>query len=262
MDKPKISIITISWNSEKYIEEAIQSIISQGYPDLEYIIIDGGSTDNTISIIERYKSQIAQVVSEPDKGISDAFNKGIKRATGDIIGIINSDDILLPGTLNALADAYQSDVDIYRMNILIWEPDTGNKFHEKPSMCFPLIDFSVHVAHQGTFVAADAYNKFGVFDERFRFCMDYDFLMRSYKRGAVMKYIDYDAALFRLGGTTSMPFRKKSKEYRLLITKNGGSAIQSYFYVACMYMREFVKKCLDLFGGSLKRKLRYRKMGK
>lgn len=98
----KISIITITYNSEKTIEETILSIINQNYQNIEYIIIDGGSKDNTLNIINKYKTKISKVISEPDNGISDAFNKGIREATGDIIGIINSDDILNIDTLNEL----------------------------------------------------------------------------------------------------------------------------------------------------------------
>ncbi|MBP5258232.1 MAG: glycosyltransferase [Prevotella sp.] len=257
MKNPKISIITISFNSEKYIEETIKSVISQNYDNLEYIIIDGGSTDSTLSIVEKYKEFISKVISEPDRGISDAFNKGILNATGNVIGIINSDDIMLPGTLNALASAYEEDVDIYRMNIQIWMSETDEKFHERPSMSFPLIDFSVHVAHQGTFVRSEAYRMYGMFDVGFRYCMDYDFLMRCYRRGAKMKYIDHDSALFRIGGATSTPFSKKRQEYMRLITKNGGSRLMSYVYVIGMSLREVAKSFLDLFGEGLKRKLRY-----
>ena len=95
MDKPKISIITVCYNSEAHLEEAMLSIINQSYANKEYIVIDGGSKDNTLAIIDKYRDKIDYFVSEPDKGISDAFNKGIKAATGDIIGIINSDDFMI-----------------------------------------------------------------------------------------------------------------------------------------------------------------------
>src|SRR5258705_5340519 len=89
---PLVSIITIVYNGEKYIEDSIRSVINQSYKNIEYIIIDGGSSDNTVSIIKKYEKQIAFWISEKDKGISDAFNKGIAKATGEIIGILNSDD--------------------------------------------------------------------------------------------------------------------------------------------------------------------------
>ena len=98
----KISIITITYNSEKTIEETVKSVIDQDYPDVEYIIVDGQSKDCTLQIIEKYSSHISTLISEPDRGICDAFNKGIANATGEIIGIINSDDMLLPGAISHL----------------------------------------------------------------------------------------------------------------------------------------------------------------
>ena len=103
MKKPIISIVTICFNSANTVEETIKSVLGQDYPLLDYVIIDGGSTDGTVDILSRYKHRFGYFCSEPDNGISDAFNKGIKNAKGDIICIINSDDILLPGALNAEA---------------------------------------------------------------------------------------------------------------------------------------------------------------
>ena len=99
----RITIITISFNSEKTLEQTIKSVVGQGYDNLEYIIIDGGSTDGTLDIVNRYRNYITVVVSEKDTGISDAFNKGIVRASGEVIGIINSDDLLADGALAALS---------------------------------------------------------------------------------------------------------------------------------------------------------------
>ena len=117
---PRISVITITYNSAATLEETIRSVTMQDYPALEYVIIDGGSTDGTLDIVQKYKDQIQVVVSEPDKGISDAFNKGIAHATGEIIGIINSDDILLSGALREVAEAYDPQVDVYSGYILFW----------------------------------------------------------------------------------------------------------------------------------------------
>ena len=90
----KVSIITATYNSEQYVEDTILSVINQTYADIEYIIVDGGSRDNTIQIAQRYRDKIATLISEPDKGVYDAFNKGIRASTGDIIYFLNSDDFL------------------------------------------------------------------------------------------------------------------------------------------------------------------------
>lgn len=101
---PRISIVTPSYNQGQFLEETIRSVLLQGYPDLEYIIIDGGSTDNSVEIIKKYEQWLTYWVSEKDRGMSHAINKGLSRATGEVFGWLNSDDYFLPGALNALMD--------------------------------------------------------------------------------------------------------------------------------------------------------------
>ena len=149
---PSISIITVCYNSVLTIEETIQSVLQQNYPMLDYVIIDGGSTDGTVDIIEKYKNQIGYFCSEKDNGISDAFNKGIRHSKGEIIGIVNSDDVLLPHALEHIAGKYDEKIDVYRGNILIANKETGKSNREVPSMKFPLIPFVLHVTHPGTFI--------------------------------------------------------------------------------------------------------------
>ncbi|MEB3211902.1 MAG: glycosyltransferase family 2 protein, partial [Leptolyngbyaceae bacterium] len=105
---PRISIITPSYNQGHFIEETIRSVLLQSYPNLEYIIIDGGSSDNTVEIISKYASHLAYWVSEPDRGQSHAINKGLARATGEIIAYINSDDYYLPGSFRKIAEYYNN----------------------------------------------------------------------------------------------------------------------------------------------------------
>ena len=119
MKYPVISVVTICYNSVNTLEETIKSVVEQKYPYIDYVIIDGGSTDGTLDIIEQYKEHLGYFCSEPDKGISDAFNKGIFHAKGDLIVIINSDDILLPNALEVVAKFYEPDVDVYRGNVII-----------------------------------------------------------------------------------------------------------------------------------------------
>ena len=124
--KPRITIITVCYNSEKYIEQAILSVINQTYDNLEYIIVDGGSQDSTMSIVNRYRDKISVIISEKDNGISDAFNKGIRRATGDIIGIVNSDDMLYNNNvIEKLAEYYEDDIDVYRGKEIVKNFDSG-----------------------------------------------------------------------------------------------------------------------------------------
>ena len=148
--------MTITYNSEATLEETIKSIVSQYYDNLEYLIIDGGSKDKTLEIVNKYRDKIAVVVSEPDKGISDAFNKGIKKATGEIIGIINSDDFLMPNALETIAKHYDSTVDVYSGNVLFWNEDTGDEYSSIPDIKFDKLKLQYGVAHPARFIRKSA----------------------------------------------------------------------------------------------------------
>lgn len=252
MKQPKISIITITFNSEKTLERTIKSVVEQNYDNLEYIIIDGGSKDGTLEIVKRYKQRIAKWISEPDNGISDAFNKGIRMATGDIVGIINSDDGLMPGALQTLADNYEEDVDVYRGSVLLWKEDTNTKTIEVPSMHINKIGLN-HIGHQSTFIRKIAYEKYGTYDTDCRFVMDFDLLLRFQNAGTKWKKIDSTLAFYTLGGVTFSQYnRKRMEETKRVIKKNGGNRflIQTFFIVK--YLRLLASK---LFGKSLIMKL-------
>lgn len=226
----KISIITITYNSEDKVERAIKSVVEQNYPNLEYIIIDGRSTDNTLAIVEKYKDHIAKVISEPDDGISDAFDKGIALATGKIIGIVNSDDGLMPNALKIVNSAYDENVDIYRGKCLLWKEDSNTKVVEKPSMHFTYSVFD-RISHQSTFVTKKAYERYGNYDRKCEYDMDWDFLMRAEKKGATFKFIDEVLAFYSLGGLTATKFtpaRRKEAEY--VFRKNGANGIDIFRY--------------------------------
>ena len=195
---PRISVITITYNSAATLEETIRSVTSQDYPALEYVIIDGGSTDGTLDIVQKYKDQIQVVVSEPDNGISDAFNKGISRATGEIIGIINSDDILLPSALQEVAAAYDPQVDVYSGLILFWNEETNETFPSYPDVTFDTLKLQYNVAHPARFVRKDAYQRYGLYRLDLRYMMDIELLVRFYKQGARFLLVERPLAKFRI----------------------------------------------------------------
>lgn len=261
MENIKISIVTICYNSAATIEETIKSVLAQNYSNLDYVIIDGASTDSTMDIVNRYRSKLSVVVSEKDGGISDAFNKGISRASGEVICFINSDDVMLPGSLAAIAGAYDGKHDIYCGNVLLENPATGFKCREVPSVKFPVVPLFCHVAHQGMFITQDAYNRFGVYDTKVRYPMDLEFLMRATRKGATFKHVDYDIACFRAGGATSTDIFKKKKDYFYIVRKNGGNVIQAYFFYYFLVMTQLVKRFLNMFGRNFSQKLRYKDSG-
>ena len=250
---PKISIVTITYNSEKTVEETINSVISQEYPNLEYIVIDGASKDNTLEIVNRYKNKIAIIVSEPDKGISDAFNKGITKSTGEIIGIINSDDILLPGALKEIAEVYDKTVDVYSGNVLFWNDINNITCISKPELNFDKLKLQYGVAHPSRFIRKDAYERFGLYDIRFRYNMDINLLCRFYQKGAKFIHIDKELTKFRMGATTADPIYKKKEDYRLFVQCYGGSDWDfKKIWVHAIFKYKMIKLSQLIFGNNFR----------
>ena len=183
-DSPLVSIITPSFNQGQFIEETIRSVLLQGYPNLEYIIMDAGSTDGTLDILRRYSDQITWV-SEPDRGQSDGFNKGLQRANGDIIGWLNSDDLLEPGAIVKTARHFQThpeshvaygDCNIIDEQGQIRENKKGSYTRQK------LVEFWREWYHglyySSTFYRREVFDKVGGLDVNLHMAMDYDFLLR------------------------------------------------------------------------------------
>lgn len=257
-NRPKISIITITYNSEKTLERTIKSIVSQEYDNLEYIIIDGASKDCTLDIVEKYRDYISIVVSEPDKGISDAFNKGIKRATGEIIGIINSDDILLPGALKAISEYYDSKIDVYRGRLIVNNPNTGFRFSSgMPDIHFSVSDYiKLKVNHPSTFISRKAYEKVGLYKVDVKYIMDIDMLFRLSNAECSFVYVPHDLAMFNIGGATSDSFYKKVTERYRVIRENGGSLLLGLYVTTACFFKDIIKVILDFIGGeNLKHRL-------
>lgn len=248
MYHPKITIITVCLNSETHIEETIQSVITQDYDNFEYIIIDGASTDNTLNIIKRYEKYITKIVSEKDKGISDAFNKGIRFASGDVIGIVGADDKLCEHALRRFAAKYIPGYDVYRGNQLFWNDKTNLITVDSPTMKFPLPPLSLHICHNATYITKNAYEKYGLYDISFRYIMDIDLFVRYYKSGAKFFRINENLVFFRLGGISQVQNKAKWNEYKKVIRGNGGSKFQEFIFIGYLKLRMFIKDFVSIFG--------------
>lgn len=179
---PKITIVTPSYNQGQYIEDTILSVLNQGYPNLEYIIIDGGSTDSTVEIIKKYADRLAYWVSEKDSGQSNAINKGFRKATGEIINWLNSDDQLMPGALHTIAKYFQQHPDAAIVHGRIEYFGETRKYY---SQNIPKKDLEIrYVSHicmpqPACFYRRQLLDEQGLLDESLHFSMDTDLFVRA-----------------------------------------------------------------------------------
>lgn len=246
MENPKISIITVCYNSKAHLEEAINSVLNQTYRNKEYIVIDGGSTDGTLNIINKYRDRIDYFVSEKDRGISDAFNKGIKAATGDIIGICNADDQLAPDCMQILADNYEDGIDIYRMNEVVKNFETGEEFLTKPTLVYGKRLITHYTCHMGCFITKSAFERFGMYDVNLKIQMDTDLLRRFTVKGAAYKYIDANCGYFRQGGVSTTGIERRNYERKLIMKRYGSSNWDIFVTQSCHYLTQVIKKTILL----------------
>ncbi|MCF8069592.1 MAG: glycosyltransferase [Desulfobacterales bacterium] len=208
---PKISIITISLNSERYIEQTITSVTTQSYKNIEYIIVDGGSTDGTLNIITKHESKIDRWITESDDGIADAMNKGICLATGDYIIFLHSDDYFTD--IHSLSNAVlflSKEWDIFLFNIFLSK--NGKKKLYQPRGFNWWMNFKTGIFHQSAICSKELFLKIGVFDTSYHIAMDYDFFLRAYRAKMKTKKITHPLSVMRLCGVSSKIDRPSLKE--------------------------------------------------
>ena len=181
---PGITLVTPSFNQGEYLEETIRSVTNQDYPNIEYFVVDGGSTDGSVDIIRKYSSDITWWVSEKDRGQTDALIKGFSRATGDLLGWINSDDVLEPGALDAISLAYNSNPgSLVAGNVMLFSDSSGPKRLLRPQNLnfedmVKIWTRKAFFSQPGVFFPRRAYVEAGGLDVNLSYCMDYDLIIR------------------------------------------------------------------------------------
>lgn len=233
----KISLITVTYNSSKTLSATLSSVLFQTYSDIEYIVVDGLSEDNTVSIIEEYSHLFAgrlRFLSEPDKGIYDAMNKGIQMATGDIIGIFNSDDLLMDDdVLKDIALAFDDKTDAICGNLYFVDVNDVNHvvriWKGSPYRSFTK---GWHPAHPTFYARRQVYEKYGAFDITFDVSADFELMLRLIEKYHIcIKYVDRYMVKMRVGGESTGSIQniiKGNKNIIKAFKKNGVSV--SLFY--------------------------------
>lgn len=199
----KISVVTVVYNGEKYIEDTIKSVINQTYKNIEYIIIDGNSTDNTVNIIKKYEKSIDCWTSEKDDGIYDAMNKGIDIATGDVISFLNADDWYEKEALEKVANEFINNSDVDFVYGQVRKVDIDGNDAGLVRMEISEYKRLMPLAHPGFFIKTK-YHKNRKFDLTYKIAADYDFVLEMIKNGLKYKKIDYILNNFRLVGVSSI----------------------------------------------------------
>ena len=197
---PRITIVTPSHNQGRFLETTIRSVLLQGYPNLEYIIIDGKSSDDSVEIIQKYEPWLAYWVSEKDRGQAHAINKGFARATGDIYAYLNSDDFYEPGALHACALSFREGHQWLVGRVRCWQAGVGDwPFPELPGKSFAKWFLSCPIPQAGSFWSAELHREMGQFREDLNYIIDYEFWLRlRFIKRIKPIYIDRTIAVYRL----------------------------------------------------------------
>lgn len=207
----KISIVTITLNSEAHIEQTIRSVLEQTYNNIEFIIVDGGSTDETVSIIRRYAERLDQWLSEPDNGISDAMNKGFAMANGDFILFLHSDDFLsTPETIERAVSRINPATEIHIFDV--FQLDHGKKSRISPRGWNSWMNLKTGIFHQGALCRRSLFERIGLFKTSLALTMDYDFFLRAYRSGARAQYHNLPLSVIRTTGISSRKDRESLRE--------------------------------------------------
>lgn len=229
---PRFSIVTVSFNAERYIADAIASILEQDYAGLELIIIDGGSSDGTCDIVRAFEPHLEgrlRLVSEPDEGPYHAMNKGIALSTGDIVGVLNSDDRYLPGALRLVAEAHRErpdagafygDVEVIDANGVLLRTERASRLDgrgRRPDW--------MPMCHQSLFVTRATYRTLGGYDTHYRVLADYEFVLRCLAANVVFVQMEGPVAQFRIGGICNTDVARSAAEREAIRVRYGGNPL-------------------------------------
>jgi glycosyltransferase involved in cell wall biosynthesis len=242
MLNPKISIITVSFNSAKTISDTIESVLSQTYPDIEYIVLDGSSSDGTVELVNAYGNRISKFISEPDKGIYDAINKGIRLATGNIIGILHSDDFFYSNDIieKIAASFNKYEIDAVFGDAQFVDPINTSKvvrYYSSKLFSTAKFKFGYMPAHPSFYVKRELFEKLGYYKTDYKIAADFELLVRFlYINQIKCKYLEIPFLSMRMGGVSNKSIFSKytlNKEIARACKENGIKT--NYFFIYSKY---------------------------
>lgn len=247
----KVSIITVSYNAEKTIADTVNSVLSQTYNNIEYIIIDGASKDKTLDILDSFKSESFHLISEPDNGLYDAMNKGITKATGDIIGILNADDVFVDTSVveEVVKEFIKTGADCLYSDLKYVKEDLKTTVRNWVSGDYVKGAFTKGwmPPHPTFYVKRECYDKFGSFNLKFKTSADYELMLRFLHREEIpVAYLPKTTILMRVGGQSNASIKNRinaNKEDRLAWKENGLKAGSlTFIRKPLSKLKQFVKK--------------------
>lgn len=243
--QPLVSIVTPCFNAAATLRRTLDSVLNQTYPNIELIVIDGGSTDGTIDILREYESRLGYWVSEPDRGIAHAFNKGVSAAYGRLVGILNADDWLEPDAVAAVVETWRCYPDaVVHGDLRYWMSASRSMVAPRRKR----VSMSRLPYHPATFVPASAYARHGLFDETYRYAMDTEFLLRLLRARVGFRYVPRVLANMSSGGVSTRhvvePYRERREIYRLAGMNPALNFLLYAFFAGRMYLRIGIEKLL------------------
>lgn len=239
--KLKISVITLVHNCERYLTHAILSVVNQSHQNVEYIVIDGGSKDRSLEIIRKNRKNITKWLSEPDEGIYDALNKGIKHATGNVIGLLHADDIFAGETvIERIAKVFENDNADLVYSDLEYIAKNGKTFRKWKAGAYKTLRYGWMPPHPTLFVKKELFERYGLYRLNYKISSDYDMVLRLFKQKELkISYLPEVTVKMRTGGASNKSlgniFQKSKEDY--LALKNNGMSIP-LFTLLCKNLRK------------------------
>jgi len=243
----KISIITVVYNGEKYLEETVKSILNQTYQNIEYIIIDGASNDGTVDIIKKYEDKISYWVSEKDNGIYDAMNKGIALCNGEIIGIVNADDYLYIDSIEKVVKIFEDNKIDYTYGQVDLITEEGDFIDTAISLGIESYKYKVfsHMPflHPTMLIKKQVYHEIGTYNTKYTVSADYDFALKLLNTSFKGKRLDFSTGVFRMGGASGGV--KSYLENHQLLLEHNVNFISVYFNTFILLTKLYIRKLFN-----------------